>query len=285
MNPPAQLCEQSQRQKDAYRTYYTNPFRLYICSVCTKLFSINSNFSFNQRRNIYIFYLDWPEGIVSIPVGQPDPTRPISLTLTQTPLPQLTIVPCGLILCASLVRFCLNARSSSSRLANPTQRPTRPNPINIANANPNPPTPADRVVPALGHSTVWADFVSVSGSILSQRSCCRVCALCGSEFKIMGLYNRFCNRFFAAVIVRTTAQADSRAQLLPDVFLREPTGRPYKIPGALLKETQGFGWTDVVHAPSSQLIKAFTVIDPSATFFLFCITLPLNANLARQRRL
>ena len=196
MNPPAQLCEQSQRQKDAYRTYYTNPFRLYICSVCTKLFSINSNFSFNQRRNIYIFYLDWPEGIVSIPVGQPDPTRPISLTLTQTPLPQLTIVPCGLILCASLVRFCLNARSSSSRLANPTQRPTRPNPTNIANANPNPPTPADRVVPALGHSTVWADFVSVSGSILSQRSCCRVCALCGSEFKIMGLYNRFCNRFF-----------------------------------------------------------------------------------------
>ena len=28
----------------------------------------------------------------------------------------------------------------------------------------------------------------------------------------MGLYNRFCKRFFAAVIVRTTAQqADSRA--------------------------------------------------------------------------
>ena len=38
-------------------------------------------------------------------------------------------------------------------------------------------------------------------------------ALCGSEFKIMGLYNRFCKRFFAAVIVRTTAQADSRAQI------------------------------------------------------------------------
>ena len=25
VNPPAQLCEQSQRQKNAYRTYYTNP--------------------------------------------------------------------------------------------------------------------------------------------------------------------------------------------------------------------------------------------------------------------
>ena len=36
--------------------------------------------------------------------------------------------------------------------------------------------------------------------------------MCGDEFKIMGLYNRFCKRFFAAVIVRTTAQADSRAQ-------------------------------------------------------------------------
>ena len=43
-----------------------------------------------MQRNIYIFYLDWPEGIISIPVGQPDPTRPISLTLTQTPLSQLT---------------------------------------------------------------------------------------------------------------------------------------------------------------------------------------------------
>ena len=30
----------------------------------------------------------------------------------------------------------------------------------------------------------------------------------------MGLYNRFCKRFFAAVIVRTTAQADSRALML-----------------------------------------------------------------------
>ena len=34
------------------------------------------------------------------------------------------------------------------------------------------------------------------------------------EFEIMGLYNRFCKRFFAAVIVRTTAQADSRALVL-----------------------------------------------------------------------
>ena len=30
----------------------------------------------------------------------------------------------------------------------------------------------------------------------------------------MGLYNRFCKRFFAAVIVRKTAQADSRALML-----------------------------------------------------------------------
>ena len=43
-----------------------------------------------MRRNTIFFYLGWPEGIVSIPVGQPDPTRPISLTLTQTPPPQLT---------------------------------------------------------------------------------------------------------------------------------------------------------------------------------------------------
>ena len=52
-----------------------------------------------------------------LPLGQPDPTRPISATLTQTP------------------------------------------------------TPADRVVPIhswrpLGHSTVWADFVCVSGPVL-----------------------------------------------------------------------------------------------------------------------
>ena len=27
----------------------------------------------------------------------------------------------------------------------------------------------------------------------------------------MGLYNRFCKRFFAAVVIRLTAQSDSRA--------------------------------------------------------------------------
>ena len=37
----------------------------------------------------------------------------------------------------------------------------------------------------------------------------------------MGLYNRFCRRFFAAVVVRTTAQADSRALL---VHLRKNKG-------------------------------------------------------------
>ena len=51
-----------------------------------------------------------------------------------------------------------------------TSWPTRPNPTHIANANPTP-TPADRMVPIhswrpLGHSTVWADFVCVSGSVL-----------------------------------------------------------------------------------------------------------------------
>ena len=34
---------------------------------------------------------------------------------------------------------------------------------------------------------------------------------CGSEFKIMGLYNRFWKRPFAAEIVRKTAQVYSRA--------------------------------------------------------------------------
>ena len=43
-----------------------------------------------MRRNTIFFYLGWPEGVISIPVGQPDPTRPISLTLNQTPLTQLT---------------------------------------------------------------------------------------------------------------------------------------------------------------------------------------------------
>ena len=34
----------------------------------------------------------------------------------------------------------------------------------------------------------------------------------------MGLYNRLCKRFFAAVIIRLTAQSDSRAPL------QEPEG-------------------------------------------------------------
>ena len=36
----------------------------------------------------------------------------------------------------------------------------------------------------------------------------------GSEFKIMGLYNRFWKRSFAAVIVRKTAQVYSRAPVV-----------------------------------------------------------------------
>ena len=36
----------------------------------------------------------------------------------------------------------------------------------------------------------------------------------------MDLYNRFCKRFFAAVIVRLTAQANSRALLQPCVYTR-----------------------------------------------------------------
>ena len=95
------------------------------------------------------------------------------------------------------------------------QNSTRPNPTNIANANPNPPTPAGRVVPV--HS--WRLVIVPCGLILCAslvRFCLnarsRVCALCGGEFKIMGLYNRFCKRFFATVIVRTTARADSRVQ-------------------------------------------------------------------------
>ena len=53
-------------------------------------------------------------------------------------------------------------------LANPTQPdPTRPISLTLTQT----PTPADPVVPIhswcpLGHSTVWADFVCVSGSVL-----------------------------------------------------------------------------------------------------------------------
>ena len=61
------------------------------------------------------------------------------------------------------------------------QNSTRPNPTNIANANPNPPTPADRVVPV--HS--WRLVIVPCGLILCAslvRFCLntrsRVCALC-----------------------------------------------------------------------------------------------------------
>ena len=60
--------------------------------------------------------------------------------------------------------------------------------------------------------------MSVSGSVLSQRQEQQqqqqqqlLQSLCGPEFKIMGLYNGFCKRFFAAVVIRLTAQSDSRA--------------------------------------------------------------------------
>ena len=91
---------------------------LHLHKFVRNFFQLIPNFPFNLRRNINFFYLEWPKGIVSIPVGQPDPTRPISLTLTQTPLPQLT----------AWSQF---------------------------------------IAAALGHSTVWADFVCVSGSVLS----------------------------------------------------------------------------------------------------------------------
>ena len=71
------------------------------------------DFQRKPQSKHHLYFLD----CFFLPHGQPDPTRPISLTLTQTP------------------------------------------------------TPADRVVPIhswrpLGHSTVWADFVCVSGSVL-----------------------------------------------------------------------------------------------------------------------
>ena len=40
----------------------------------------------------------------------------------------------------------------------------------------------------------------------------------------MGLYNRFCKRFFAAVIVRTTAQANSRADVIRVHLKRSQAG-------------------------------------------------------------
>ena len=71
------------------------------------------DFQREPQSKHHLYFLD----CFFLPLGQPDPTRPISLTLTQTP------------------------------------------------------TPADREVPVhswrpLGHSTVWADFVRVSGSVL-----------------------------------------------------------------------------------------------------------------------
>ena len=95
------------------------------------------------------------------------------------------------------------------------QNSTRPNPTNIANANPKSPTPAGRVVPVYSWRLVTVPCglilcASLVRFCLNARS--RVCALCGGKFKIMGLYNRFCKRFFVAVIARTTAQADSRVQ-------------------------------------------------------------------------
>ena len=71
------------------------------------------------RRDTIFFYLGWPEGIVSISVGQPDPTRPNPTNIPNanpdpsTPADRmvpingwrLVEVPRGLVLCASLVRF------------------------------------------------------------------------------------------------------------------------------------------------------------------------------------
>ena len=53
--------------------------------------------------------------------------------------------------------------------------------------------------------------------------------LCGPEFKIMGLYNRFCERFFAAVIIRLTAQSDSWAHLLEGEELLQSSPIPSSI--------------------------------------------------------
>ena len=52
----------------------------------------------------------------------------------------------------------------------------------------------------------------------------------------MGLYNRFCKRFFAAVIIRLTAQSDSRAPLSPMCNLS-----PFSTPAASRP-----GWTQTV---------------------------------------
>ena len=149
--------EQSQRQKNAYRTYYTyTHFASTFDPFVRNFFQLNPNFSFlingatyifltsSGLRGLFQFWLANPTNIAD--ANNPNPPTPAD-RLVPVHSWRLVIVPCGLILCASLVRFCLNARSRSRRLANPTQRPTQPNPTNIANANPNTPTPADRVVP------------------------------------------------------------------------------------------------------------------------------------------
>ena len=40
------------------------------------------------------------------------------------------------------------------------------------------------------------------------------------------MYNRFCKRFFAAVIVRTTAQADSRALVILYTYINRHARTP-----------------------------------------------------------
>ena len=94
------------------------------------------------------------------------------------------------------------------------QNSTRPNPTNIANANPNPPTPAGRVVPV--HS--WRLVIVPCGPILCAslvRFCLnarsRVCALCGGEFKIIkALHGRLAGRFKPPLAGRCNGFAPSR---------------------------------------------------------------------------
>ena len=119
MNTPAQFCERSTAAKKRFKNLLHKPMILNspLHLVVRNVFQLIPNFPLGVSATQHIFfYLEWPKGIVSIPVGQPDPTRPISLTLTP-PTPadrvvpihgwRLVIVLCGLILCASLVRFCL----------------------------------------------------------------------------------------------------------------------------------------------------------------------------------
>ena len=49
----------------------------------------------------------------------------------------------------------------------------------------------------------------------------------------MGLYNRFCKRFFVAVIVPTTAQADSRAGADVIRVLHHSSSHDTNIPGII----------------------------------------------------